>query len=169
MPVYLCVWVWEREAESERVVGWGQTGGDEIKRLTYTFDPECSFRLSTVGFTLLPQALWTSENGCYTCQTNPMQICTGSALTVTLKVYVCGETAVRPNVTFYQVVAVSQVLGICFLPLFITVLLKEACERDHCSIGPNAWIFFYPLRFLWQLYTQSIWHAQGAIQTIQEC
>lgn len=41
-----------------------------------------------------------------------------------------------------QAVAAGQVFGICFLPLFITVILKGACVRDQCPIGPEMLEYF---------------------------
>lgn len=53
-----------------------------------------------------------------------------------------GEQDFGPKVPFSQAVAAGQVFGICFLPLFITVILKEACVRDHCPIGPEMLEYF---------------------------
>lgn len=39
------------------MLGGGLTSGDEIKRLTYTFDLKNSFRLRTISYTLLPLTL----------------------------------------------------------------------------------------------------------------
>lgn len=48
----------------------------------------------------------------------------------------------EPKVPFQQTVAAGQAFGIRFLPLFITVILKEACVRDHCPIGPEMLEYF---------------------------
>lgn len=69
-----------------------------------------------------------------------------------------------------KAVATSQGFGICFLPLFITVILKEACVRDLCPIGPEMLEYFSSPQgscdsFIYRLSG----NAQRAIQTIQEC
>lgn len=49
----VCVWGRVRREKEGRELGGGLTSGDEIKRLTYTFDLKNSFRLRTISYTLL--------------------------------------------------------------------------------------------------------------------
>lgn len=100
--VMMCLLVCEGEGKKERERRWGgcSSGGggggltsrDEIKRLTYTFDLKNSFRAEHHKLHIVTPR---SRDGCYTCQTNLMQICTAFAFTVMLTVCVCleGETA----------------------------------------------------------------------------
>jgi len=57
-----------------------------------------------------------------------------------------------------------------FLPLFITVILKEACVRDHRPIGPAMLEYFSSPQGSCDSFIHSLsgMHA-GAIQTVQEC
>lgn len=46
------------------------------------------------------------------------------------------------KVPFPEAVADSQAFGICFLPLFIMDILKDACVRYHCPKGPEMLEYF---------------------------
>lgn len=121
-----------------------------------------------------------SQSGCYTCHANPVQICTGLAFIVMFKVYVCLCVRLYWGGWIYSTLgqnchpskqwAVSQVFSICFLPLFITVILKEACVRDHCPIGLEMLEYFSSPQGSCDSFIYSLSGMHGeAIQSFQEC
>lgn len=77
---YRLGWIAKRRCAHERAARTEEVGGSkgpEIKRLNCRFDLQEKLQVERCKLDIVTAS---SQNGCYTCQTNPVQICAGFSL-----------------------------------------------------------------------------------------